>query len=374
VDKRADPSNESWVRFFIYLLLLVAFGCQNEAAQKKRGPPPSATVTVGKVTTEAMQVERRYLGEVWAVSDARLSVAEAGRVLRVHVAEGSKVKKGQLLVELDDRLARAELSEAKATNKRTKVQSAQADNDAERYALMEKERVVSQLEAEQQKSTAESLGAAQAGAEAAVQARSERVARHRLVAPFDGTITARAVDPGDWLSPGDVAVQLLTEQRLEVLVRVPPSLLDRLETLKSVEIVSEGRSVPARVSSSVGALNRETRTGLLRVEPESAPSWLRSGASVGVHVSLSRDGYLNVPSDAVVHGAVGTRVMRVLGEGDKLKVEKVDVHVVESGGDRVLIEAPGLKAGDRIVVRGNERLRPDQSVTLEGAIAPLVKE
>ncbi len=352
------------------LVLLVLVGCeQNSAPPQKSGSPP-APVSVAPVTDEPMLVQRRYLGEVWAASDARLTVAEAGRVTEVHVVEGSEVKKGDLLVELDDRLARAQLSEAVAQKRRTEVQSGQAGRDAQRYALLEKERAVSELEAQQQESTAESLEAEKEGAAALVAARAEKVARHKLLAPFDGTITVRAVDPGDWLNPGELALQLLTQQRLEILVRVPPSLLDRIDDVDQISLRSDGRSVSGRLASHVGALDRETRTGLLRVEPQETPRWLRPGATVDVVFFLERPGALNVPADAVVHGAVGTRVMRLQDKEGALLAERIDVRVVESGGDRVLVEAEGLSPGDRVVVRGNERLRPGQSVTLKNVTVP----
>lgn len=351
------------------LLICAAFGCfacDAPAANPKGAAPQKAPVVIGQVTDKPMEVVRRYLGEVWAASDARLSVAEPGRVLRVHVEEGAVVKKGQVLLELDDRLARAELSEALAQRKRGHVQSGQAGIDAERYTLLEQEQAVSQLEAERERSEAASLQAEKASLDALVDARRERVSRHRLVAPFDGTISSRAVDPGDWLSPGQPALGLLTERRLEVLVRVPPSLLDRVEDIKGVTIESEGRATPAQLLGSVGSLSRGSRTGLLRVEPEAAPDWLRAGASADVAFDLVRGGLLNLPADAVVQGAISQRIFRVLGPPDALTVEPLDVEVVETGGDRVLVRAEGLAAGDRVVVKGNERLRPEQAVTTSG--------
>ena len=356
-----------------YIFLVLGFllsGCQNDPAAKKAKPVRPAVVTVDQVTSDSLVVQRAFLGEVWAASDAELSVGEAGRVLRVHVDEGARVKKGQLLVELDDRLARAELSEAIASQQEKAVQSGQAQRDAERYTLMRQEDIVSELEAQQQQSTAESLVAAKAGARATVQARSETVARHRLLAPFDGTITTRAVDPGDWVTPGRPVLRLLTEQRLEVLARVPASLLDQAHNLRAARIVDGGRSVKATIESTVGALDRQTRTGLLRLLTKEAPPWLRSGSTVKVLLTMEQEGSLNLPADAIVRGAVGARVLVVRKQGGHLVAEKVDVQVLAQAGARVLVEAEGLELGDRVVTRGNERLRPGQQVTWEGAIAP----
>src|SRR5690606_39161367 len=153
---------------------------------------------------------RSYLGEVVASSDAALSTAESGRVRRVHVVEGAAVKRGQLLLELDDGLVRAELVEARASKEEVAVQLKQATREAERYRNLQREAVVSAVEADREVDEANRLVAVGQEAEATIKTRSERVQRHRITAPFDGTVARRLVDPGDHLAAGEPALQLVT--------------------------------------------------------------------------------------------------------------------------------------------------------------------
>jgi RND family efflux transporter MFP subunit len=318
------------------------------------------------VNNEALTQTRRFSGEVWAVSEAALTVGEAGRVRRVLVGEGAKVKSGELLLELDDSLARAELGVAVAERQRAEQEQSYAAQEAQRFEALEKEQIATTIEAERGKSEAKARMAQEKGAVAAGSRQVRRIERHRIVAPFDGTVTSRNVDPGDWLEPGEPALGLVTAERLEVLVRVPAEILDALGSLVSVSLADGGRTVAATLSHSVDALDRKTRTALLRLEPVERPAWLRAGASVDVMLGIERrDGTL-VPRDAIVYGITNTQVIRVK-DGT---AEPVPVSVLAAEGEQVLIARGPLSVGDQLVVRGNERLRPGQALTLGEAIAP----
>jgi multidrug efflux pump subunit AcrA (membrane-fusion protein) len=96
------------LNLFFASFALVCIACQQRPDEqlKKQAAPPPAPVTTVRLTDTSLTIERKYLGEVWATAEASLSTAEAGRVQKVHVVEGDKVKRGQVLLELDDRLAR----------------------------------------------------------------------------------------------------------------------------------------------------------------------------------------------------------------------------------------------------------------------------
>ncbi len=356
------------------LLSLQLIACEGpapatSAPAKAEAPAVVQLTTLGPTT---LRVQRTALGEAVARSDASLSVAEAGRVRRVHVGEGDQVKQGQLLVELDDRLARAELSEALVSKRTLSLEEHQASREAQRYRQLEQEAVISSLEADREVDEAERLAAQKEGAQAAIDVQSERVQRHRVVAPFDGVVARRLVDPGDWLNPGEKALQLVTAERVEVLVRVPKDLLSRLPTLSKLELHSDGNSVEGALSGVVKALDPATRTGLLRVYPKKQPEWLVAGSSVEVSFDVQQDGGFVVPRDALVYGVGNVRVVRESAG----KAEPVMVEVLETAGNLALIAteqdetAAPLKAGERVVVRGNERLRPGQVLQVRDEAVP----
>lgn len=350
------------------ILSLGSLACDDstsKSATPKMAQPPSP-VSVETIKQEPFFEKRSFFGQVRAVSDANLGAAESGRVKVVHVVEGAMVKKGQVLVELDDQLARVQLNEAIASRDQTDSRSEQAKFELERYGKLREEKVVSELEASRKVSEAQTLKAVAEGDAARVAREAEMLRRHRIIAPFDGTITERRVDAGDWLGAGQMALQIVTSGHVEVEVRAPASVLDALQSIKEVAIVYGKRRVPARVDSAVDALDPETRTALLRVTPlEEAPG-LRVGAGVYVDISVSVAEGLNLPRDAVVYGVAQPRVF-LMEEG---KAESVNIEILAASADRVLAKGEGLQVGQRIIVRGNERLRPGQAVTEKGALLP----
>lgn len=344
------------------------FACQNEATKEgptKRESPPSPVSAV-EIDDEPFLQKRSFFGQVRAVNDANLGAAESGRVRSVRVVEGDSVKKGQLLVELDDQLARVQLDEAKASRKQTDARSEQAKFEVERYGKLREERVVSELEASRKESEAQTLEAVAQGDAARVARETERLRRHRVTAPFDGTVTERMVDPGDWLNAGEVALQLVTSSHVEVDVQVPASMLDALGNLQEVTVVYGKRRVPAHVASSVDALDPATRTALLRVTPQEDAPDLRVGAGVYVEFVVVPDEGLNIPRDAIVYGVAKPRVFIVDGG----KARSINVEILETSDARALVKSEELKVGQRLIIRGNERLRPGQAVDEERALVP----
>jgi RND family efflux transporter MFP subunit len=355
-----------WAILVVLAGVLGALGCEKKEDSSSEKPPAKAAVVLWKLEPTPFVETRSFFGEVRATSDARLSAAEAGRVTRVHVVEGAAVKQGQVLVELDDQLARVQLNQALANRQQTQARSDQAKVEVEMFTLMRQEQIVSELETMQKKSEAASLSAAFEGESARVARETEFLRRHRIVAPFAGTVAQRSVDPGDWLNAGEMAIQLLTSGHAEINVRVPAKVLAALPELKSVMIRDGDRHVPARVDSSVRALDPATRTALLRIIPTEEAPWLIVGDGVYIDLALERKSGFNVPRDAIVYGVAAPRVYRVL-EG---KATPIDVSVKATVGDRALVESSELQFGDQLVIRGNERLRPGQLVTEEGALVP----
>lgn len=338
-------------------------------AGAERAPPPAKVVTY-VVTADALEAERRYQGEIRAIANASLTVGEAGRVLKLEVAEGDRVQPGQRLLTLDDRLARAELGEASATRKSIQVLQKYAERRSTRFRRLTKDDVVSPGELEREEVEADRLKAQSRAARASIAALSERIQRHRIDAPFEGVVSQIYVDPGDWLTPGEAAIELVTSDRVEVHVRVPPALLEALDDLRGVTLVHGAppheKRVEAHVEGVVDALDPRTRTALLRLEPETVPSWIHPGGTTLVAFRLSRRGGVVVPRDALVRGIANTRVVKVV-DG---KATPVAVEVLARDGEMAMVRATEgeLAAKDVVVVRGNERLEPGQAVTSDGAI------
>jgi RND family efflux transporter MFP subunit len=340
--------------------LLLAFGCGGEAAAEGgHGDAPPAQVEVAHGRVGGLPIVRTYLGLTRASARAALAAGAEAEVLEVTVREGDRVEAGQLLVRLNPGLARADVQAAQASAQRTETERAQAIRDAERFERAGV-RTVAASEIERAAAQARALGAQSQTAGAQLARARASLDRHRVIAPFAGVVSARHVDPGDWVSPGAPVLELVSDDAVEILVRVEPELLDDV-AVGTLATVSRGeRSTPAEVTGVVRALDPITRTAQLRLLPTAVP-WLLPGAAADVRFELLHEGEgLVVPRDALVDGVAQARVVKVV-EG---QAQPVVVEVLERGRDEVRVRAEGLTEADLLVVRGNDRLRADQPVTV----------
>ncbi|MFW6086790.1 MAG: efflux RND transporter periplasmic adaptor subunit [Myxococcota bacterium] len=340
------------------LLLAGACASTGEGEAAADDGPPAAPVELGKAREGAIEVEHPVLGQVRSRLQAELSAGEPGEVQEVAVREGDRVEEGTTLVLIDPSVARAQMGAAAAQRRQVAEEREQAERDVERFTEAG-ERLVAGREIEQARSELARLEAREAELAANVQESRAVVSRLRVVAPFDGQVMSRSVDPGDWVTPGDRVITLVAADDVEVLADASPDLVSELQEGDRAELRRGAHAVDAEVRGVVRALERTTRTARVRLQPQEPAAWLLPGSTVEVVFTLrhaTEDGAVLVPRDALVMGAVGTRVVRAV-DG---KAQPVDVEVLVRSAEEALVRGSELDPGEAVVTRGNERLRPGQ--------------
>lgn len=338
-----------------------SLGCNSGAsAEGAEGRATPALVEVATGRTGELRLARTYLGMVRSVARAELAAGAAGEVVEVAVREGDRVEAGQVLVRIDPDLAQANLRAAEAASRRVRTEREQAARDAARFEAAGP-RTVAQLEIDRAVSQASALEAQSESSGAEVARARATLERHRVIAPFDGVVAARRLDPGDWVNPGTPALELVADGQTEVLVRVEPDLLEDVEVGTEATISRGAHTARALVSGVVRALDPATRTAQLRLAPSEAAPWLLPGAAVDVRFELVHGGEgVLVPRDALIDGVAQSRVVKVVDGA----AHPVVVQVLERGSQEVRVRAEDLRPDDVVVTRGNERLRPGQPVRI----------
>ncbi|MCA9711148.1 MAG: efflux RND transporter periplasmic adaptor subunit, partial [Myxococcales bacterium] len=322
--------------------------------------PPPARVEVAAARGGGLDDRWVFLGEVEAMRRAELAAEADGEVLDVRVRVGDRVGAGDLLLRVDSSLAKARLAAARASRTETTQELEQARRDRQRAESLGAQ-VIPEAEIERDVTRATTLETRRVRLSAAEREAKVQLGRHRLEAPFAGVISARRVDPGDWVGLGTRVLDLVDDQTVEILVEGSAELVERIERGAVATVQRGEQQVEAEIVGVVRALDPITRTATVRLLPREPQPWLLPGASVDVAFTIHRDepGVV-VPRDALVHGAVGVRVVRVQ-DGT---ATPVPVTVVATADADALVQGEGLAPGDAVVVRGNERLRPGQPVVL----------
>jgi membrane fusion protein, multidrug efflux system len=268
---------------------------------------------------------------------ARLAAPIAGIVAAVHVVEGQSVKAGDLVVNLDDRVAQAAVDKAQ-------------------HALVFAQQVADRLDrligsgaiSMQLKQEADQRLAAARAELAAAQAATAQV---RLVSPLDGVVARINVQPGQSVDLNTIVAEIVDLKRLVVTVNVPADEAARVRPGQSAEIFIDNAKDPATtgsVSFVSPTIDLKTAAAPVRLSlPED--SALRPGQFVRARIVTEElADRLAVPRESVVKTEDGKVIYRV--EGDKAM--QLPVKTGLRDGDLIEIEADGLKEGDTIVTVG----------------------
>jgi membrane fusion protein (multidrug efflux system) len=357
----------------IYVLVAIAgIGLASGAAwwlQNKPSAPPAAVagapagagrsgggapgVEVTKVKAVRLQDDAQAVGTLRSRQSVTLKPEVSGRVARIAFADGAQVKAGQLLVQLDDTLQRAELSQAQA-----QLSIARANLKRNQELVAENfvaTRVVEESQANLQV------------AEAQVALATARMQRMRITAPFNGTVGLRSINLGQFVGDGDDLVNLEDTSLLTVDFRLPERYQSNIASGQGVQVQLDalpGKTFEARVLAVDPLLDANGRSISVRaVMPRTSGADLRPGMFARVLTVFSvNDAALVVPEEAMVPqgGKQFVFLLDEQGQGDakKLVSRRVEVETGVRRGAEVQI-VKGVAAGDTVVVAGQQRLQRD---------------
>jgi RND family efflux transporter MFP subunit len=324
------------------------------AAAQGGPPPPPVRVAEARVATLAPSIQ--VPATVISRNDARIAAEVSGRLTTV--AEiGTAVKKGEPVALIDDAELELQRQEFAGMVAREESRRGFLEREVERLRSLAAQNVAAKNQLDQFESDLAGSVGSLAMARAQLGRIEVQLARTRLRAPFPGVVTERYKSPGEHTDVGDEIVHLVDPDSLEVVARAPLASLSFVRADAELEVHGERHTGTGKVRTLVPFGDTRSHLFELRVVV-SADHW-QVGENVRLSVPTSEpEEVLAVPRDALVLRRDGTSVFR-LGEGDT--VEQLDVVAGLGSGELVAVTGP-LAAGDRVVVRGAERLRPGQAV------------
>jgi membrane fusion protein (multidrug efflux system) len=327
-----------------------------------------ASVVVAVAVEQDIHRPLRLTGTVTAAREARLSTSTSGLVAAIGVDAGSVVQRGDLLLELD-----AELAELQSRSADAQVEQARAALADARRRLEEARTLVPQQSIAE--SAVRDLAAEVSIDEAALhQATADAayrqgvLSRHRLHAPFDGVVSAKLTELGEWVNPGQPVLELVGVDDLRLDFPVAEDYLADIRPDAPVSFALNADAAgeyPGRVATVVPVMDPGARTFLLRVLPVEPEPRLLPGMSVRATLKLAtgRRG-LVVPRDALLRYPDGRVVVWTVEEGSDGTVVRENPVSLGTAFDSLVEIRSGLDAGARVVVRGNEALQNGQRVNV----------
>ncbi|MCA9139218.1 MAG: biotin/lipoyl-binding protein [Planctomycetales bacterium] len=404
----------------------------SESTRRENRPAPLAVRTLRVGSLSGPELTQRYAGLLVAQQNSSLSFNRAGRVAAIHVHEGNTVTKGDVIAELDQEdldaasarvqselaAATARLDELiagpreqtlKAAGAKVKELAAQvelAKIDADRQKQLAPRGATSRSELDSAvfglQAAENGLLAAQAELEELVEGtRKEQIAAQRstclsiearlreietqrndsrIVAPFDGRISARAIDEGAVVAPGSMVLAIVSDA-IEAQVGLPPELAGSLSTGDRVSVWLRQKCRDGWIDRSEPTVRRDTRTRVVYVRFDDVDS--ASGPSHEMFSEMIDDGWIAgeviqfqprqaddrtadgtywLPTSALVRGTRGLWTALVVpGESGDGVCQRRALEILKTDGTYSLVQGM-IQSGDRVIADGLHRVTAGMKV------------
>jgi RND family efflux transporter MFP subunit len=322
-------------------------------------------VEVVSPTRSALSETLSLSGSLTAAKQAGLSPRTDGLVAEVLVDAGDVVRKGQLLLRLDDAIAIKSLAIAEAALQQAFTQQNEAVRQVSEAQRLYLQNHISESELNRRKAIQAEAEAAYQMAAANLKLSQETLVRHQLIAPFDGVISNKLTEAGEWVSRGDSILELVDTKLIRVDVRVPQERYADINKDTQVQVVPDtniNETLAGKIEAIVPVSDPNARSFLLRVLVEKSPLPMLPGTSATVKFQLEHQQgqRLTVPRDAVLRHPDGGFSVFVINNNT---AQRRQVSLGQETPQGVAVIS-GIEAKDQVVIRGNEVLRDGQSVSI----------
>jgi len=347
-------------------LALVVASCSRPTA----APEPVRAVKLMTVQVGQMHAQPEFAGEVRARTELRLGFRVAGKILRRPAEIGQRVKRGDLLAQLDPQDLRLATQAAQAQVTQAQTSRDLAVNELQRAQSLKEQNFISGVEVDRRQATLNAAQAQVAQVQAQLKAQSNQSGYSDLVAPMAGTITAVEAEPGQVVAVGAPIVRIAQDGPLDVWFSVPESSIAAIGvgSAAQVRVWSTGAVYQGSVREKGALADPVTRTFQIKLAlgPDVR---LPLGSTVTViarDLSSKGQAVIKLPTSALKQDASGSAVWVL--EPASMTLRSQPVQLVAADGNEVAV-ASGLEPGMQVVIAGVHVLTQGQKVSIYRPVA-----
>ncbi|MBK7862677.1 MAG: efflux RND transporter periplasmic adaptor subunit [Archangiaceae bacterium] len=374
---KAKRSRARWVLLGLGLaiglgvFLFVRRGNTEKADEKqaKAAANRKVPVTVARVVQRDVPIVLEGLGSVTPLASVTVKTQVDGRLESVAFAEGQAVKKGDLLAQIDPRPFRIALQQAQAAQQRDAAQLRNAELNLARYQDLRKQNLVAQQQVDDQATLAAQARGAVALDAAQVANAQLQLEWSRIVAPVDGVVGIRQIDPGNLVHASDATGLVLVTQLdpIAVTFTLPQDELPRVARARelgplAVEVFDrdgKNRLAVGKLTVIDNQVSATTATIKLKAQFDNAAHVLWPSQFVKARLLVeTKQGAVTVPAVAVQRGQKGSFVYVVTPQS-KAELRPVEVDSIEGA---VALISKGLQPDEQVVTDGQSQLKPGAQV------------
>jgi membrane fusion protein (multidrug efflux system) len=358
-----------------FVTLLSLSGC-GEPNKMQVAAPPIQTLPVVAINNSSETTYIDYPAAIEGAVDLEIRPQVSGSLDKIYVNEGAQVSKGQILFKINEQPFKEALNNAKASLMAAKAAQSNAQLEIDKLTPLVANKVVSEYQLKSAKATYESALANVEQAKAAVSTANINLGYTLIKAPVSGFVGRLPKKQGSLVSNTDLAPLTLLSDAHEVHIYFSlseedfigfntnyagKSMTDRINHLPAVSLVLTNNTVYAqqgKIDMVDGQFDKSTGSISLRATFPNAKGLLRSGNTGKIRLGLVHADALVVPQSATVEMQDKIFVFTV---ADSNKVRKMPIIISGKSGPNYLVKE-GIKAGDRIVLSGLDRIKEGEVI------------
>ena len=340
-------------------------------AEASRGQPPGVPVSMTTATRQDVPIYLVGLGTVQATFTVGIHSQVDGKLHDVFFKEGQHVKKGEVLAKIDPRLFQAALDQAKAKKAQDEATLVGLQKDLARFQMLGTKGFETQQNLDQQQAKVDTTKASVAADDAAIETAQTQLDYTSILAPSDGRMGVRIVDPGNVVhasDQGSIAV-LVQAQPAAVLFTLPAQTLDDVREAQkrgAVQVVAYDRDNRRVLSTGTLAtidnvIDQATASYRLKAAFTNEDEKLWPGEFVNARLLVDTvKSAVVVPNAAIQRGPKGLFVWAI---SDKNTAEPKPVKVAQSVEDMTIVTS-GINDSERVITGGQYKLRTHSTVSI----------
>lgn len=346
---------------------LDAFSIAPAFAEQPATMPPATAVEVARVPSRKVVDWQRYSGRLEAVERVEIRPQVSGQITRVHFQDGSLVKKGDPLFTIDQRPFQAALDQAQASLAAAEARAAFTTSELARSERLLADHAIALRDHESRQNAAREAGANLQAARAAVEAAKLNLAYTSILAPVSGRVSRAEVTAGNVVAAGAASPALTSVVSVAKLYAAFD--VDEQTYLRSIAAIRGGKSAPVflglanedgyprqgQVSSVDNRVDASSGTIRVRAVFDNPDGMLLPGLYARIRLGSTAEREALLVDERAVSTDQDKRFVLVLDDSNHAQYREVHMGAVESG---LRVVERGLKAGERIVVNGLQRVRP----------------
>lgn len=333
--------------------MVCAAGCQRRDVAASASARPVAQVVVAAASREPVAETLALVGTLAANEIVEIKAETDGLVAEILFHEGQPVKKGDLLVRLDDTKLAAVLAEAEANFKLSQLNN-------ERSTQLSREKLISDQESDQVRSI-------YAVNQATVELKKRELRDARIFASFDGVVGDKLVSPGQVISKNTTLTWLIDADPVKVEFDVPERFLSQLKLEQALELsvaAYPGRKFQGKVFFISPIIDTASRTALVKAMIPNPTNELKPGMFASLELTLRvRENSVVIPETALSRILEGDRAqIFIVNSSNIVEMRPVQVGVRLPGKVEII---EGLKGSEQIIVEGTQKVGPGAPVKIK---------